>query len=305
MNFKKKFLTLSLTIFLFQYLSAQIFNSDHKDEKTSPWTNTNFKNHSTDFNFAIVSDRSGGHRSGIFEDAINKINKLRPDFVVSIGDLIDTKDFKADPTKFDDKEIRGRWLEINNILKHLNVPFFYTVGNNDIRNKRMETHWIEQFGKTYYYFTYMETLFIILNTEDTPGSRLGKINADQLNWLKTTLKENATVKGTFIFIHRPMWESENNQEWQKVEEIIKDRPLIIFAGHHHKYSKTVKNKHTYYTLATTGGASRLAGVDKGTFDHFVWVSMNDNQPTISNLILTGIWGDNPPEESKVFKIDTD
>ena len=41
------------------------------------------------FQFAIVADRTGGRRPGVFANAIRKLNLLQPDFVMSIGDLIE------------------------------------------------------------------------------------------------------------------------------------------------------------------------------------------------------------------------
>lgn len=293
----RTFLITGLTVLLIQCNTANQFESDHEQIKPTPWTNLNFKDQSKDFNFAIVSDRTGGERPGVFEDAIFKLNKLKPAFVISIGDLIGSRDYKIDSTKLNDRIIKEKWLELNKIVNQLEVPFFYTVGNNDIRNKKMENHWVEQFGQTYYYFMHNDILFIVLNTEDPPGRQYGKISDDQLNWFSTTLHKNESVKWTFVFLHRPMWLNDNNKDWQYIEEIMGDRSLTVFAGHKHEYSKTITNNHIYYALATTGGGSQLSGIKNGEFDHIVWVSMSDNGPAISNLMLNGIWGDNPPEEA--------
>ena len=299
-NIFKNLLILCLPISFFACNSDQTFESKHKQIEATPWTHLNFKDQSRDFNFAIVSDNSGGRRPGVFEDAIQKLNKLKPDFVISVGDLIETQDFKVDSAKFDDRLIKERWHEFNNIAKQLKVPFFYVAGNNDIRNSRMETHWIRQFGSTYYYFEHKNALFVILNSEDPPGNEFGEISEDQMSWLKTTLQENTSVRWTFIFLHRPMWLYDNNKDWQKIEELTMNRSLTVFAGHHHAYSKATANGHNYYGLATTGGASSLE-FEKGQFDHFSWVSMSDSIPQISNILLNGIWGDNP---SKVEKMDS-
>ncbi|MFC2125761.1 metallophosphoesterase family protein [Bacteroidota bacterium] len=287
-----------LFVLFIQCNTEPTFESDLEISEPTPWTNLNFNDQSRDFNFAIVSDRSGGNRPGIFKEAILKLNQLNPSFVLSIGDLIDSRDFKEDSAKLDDNLIKERWLEVNNIIKQLNAPFFFTVGNNDIRNRKMEAHWIKRFGYTYYYFKYQNTLFIILNSEDPPGNPYGAISERQLSWLERTLQENVSVRWTYIFLHRPIWQYSNNQDWRKIEELVRNRSLTVFAGHHHRYSKTNANDQVYYRLATTGGGNPLSGLEKGEFDHIVWVSMNDDGPKISNLLLNGIWGDDPPEEWK-------
>ena len=53
-----------------------------------PWTAKKFLNDPADFQFAIVSDRTGGPREGIFPKAVDKLNELRPEFVITVGDMI-------------------------------------------------------------------------------------------------------------------------------------------------------------------------------------------------------------------------
>ncbi|HHC80277.1 MAG TPA: metallophosphatase family protein, partial [Flavobacteriia bacterium] len=54
-----------------------------------PWTGETFKGGGDDFTFAIISDLNGGERQGVFNVAVAQINRLKPTFVLSIGDLID------------------------------------------------------------------------------------------------------------------------------------------------------------------------------------------------------------------------
>ena len=60
-----------------------------KSGSVHPWSNLDFNNDPDNFQFAIVTDRTGGHRAGVFEDAIRKLNLLQPEFVISVGDLIE------------------------------------------------------------------------------------------------------------------------------------------------------------------------------------------------------------------------
>src|SRR5690242_7591922 len=58
-------------------------------ESRNPWTSLNLNNKDRDFQFVIVTDRTGGHRPGVFGQAVKKINLLQPEFVISVGDLIE------------------------------------------------------------------------------------------------------------------------------------------------------------------------------------------------------------------------
>src|SRR5262249_4306557 len=58
-------------------------------EERNPWTSLRLNNGPDTFHFAIVSDRTGGHRARIFSQAVEQLNLLQPQFVVSVGDLIE------------------------------------------------------------------------------------------------------------------------------------------------------------------------------------------------------------------------
>src|SRR4051794_3056546 len=55
----------------------------------NPWTSLKLNNDPDQFRFAIVSDRTGGHRANVFAKAVHQINLMQPEFVMSVGDLIE------------------------------------------------------------------------------------------------------------------------------------------------------------------------------------------------------------------------
>src|SRR5262249_18792999 len=55
----------------------------------NPWTSIKLNNEADQFQFAVVSDRTGGHRDKIFSQAVARVNLLQPEFVMSVGDLIE------------------------------------------------------------------------------------------------------------------------------------------------------------------------------------------------------------------------
>lgn len=59
-----------------------------KDPKHNPWTKLKMYDDRDTFQFAIVGDRTGKARNGVFDDAIHKLNLIKPEFVMSVGDLI-------------------------------------------------------------------------------------------------------------------------------------------------------------------------------------------------------------------------
>ena len=127
----------------------------------------------------------------------------------------------------------------------------------------------------------------------------GKIPDEQLEWAEAELRSHADARWTFVFLHQPLWEYDERQKssggpgtgFQKLQEALGERDYTIFAGHHHRYLKSVRGDRKYVKLATTGGSSRLRGPEQGEFDHVAWVTMTQDGPVIANLLLDGILND--------------
>jgi hypothetical protein len=262
-------------------------------EKVNPWNHLKLNNDPAVFRFAIVTDRTGGARAGIFERAVDQLNLLQPEFVVTIGDLI--QGGSEEPDKID-----TQWREFNGFIAKLEMPFFYVPGNHDLYNKVMEQRWNVHFGKLYYHFLYKDVLFLLLNTDDPPKTKAGKLGGEQIAWAKKVLQENAGVRWTLVFLHRPVWAEKEVAAtgWPEVEKVLTGRKYTVFAGHRHVYKRFERNGMRYYQLATTGGSSKLRGRVVGEFDHLVWVTMKDNGPVLANLMMDGIL----PEDLSLPKV---
>jgi hypothetical protein len=265
----------------------------------TPWTHTEFLDNPDNFQFAIVSDRAGGRREGVFSRAVEKVNLLQPEFVLSVGDLI--RGYTDDEAL-----LREERDEFEDRVSRLEMPFFYVLGNHDISNPVMAGVWEKRYGRRYYSFIYKDVLFLCLDSVDLPDHRFG-IGEKQAAWARGVIGEHQDVRWTFVFMHAPLWLSE---EWAtpenkgatrfgQVEEALKGRPYTVFAGHHHTYTKYVRHNQHYFALATTGGGSRLGGASTGQFDHITWVTMAKDGPRISHLLLDGILDENVlTEETK-------
>lgn len=117
--------------------------------------------------FVIVGDRTGEHRPGVFEHAMDQVNLLQPNFVINIGDLIEGY-------TEDTAEITREWDEVESAIDKLQMPFFHVVGNHDMGNEVLRQAWNARLGRDYYHFVKNGVLFIALNTEDPPSGRVDK-----------------------------------------------------------------------------------------------------------------------------------
>jgi hypothetical protein len=262
-------------------------------EKANPWTNLELNNDPDQFQFAIVSDRTGGHRAQVFSQAVARINLMQPQFVLCVGDLIEGGKKKPE-------QVLAEWKEFDGYVNQLQMPFYYVPGNHDVAFAQNDKIWQDRYGRRWYHFVYRKVLFLCLNTEDPPGS--SSIGKEQVAYAKKALEDNKDVRHTIVALHKPVWTypEKTRAGWLEVEKALADRKYTVFCGHVHRYRKYVRQGRNYYQLATTGGGSKMRGVEYGEFDHVVWVTMKKDGPVFANLLLDGILPDDlkTPESSE-------
>ncbi|MEO6992049.1 MAG: metallophosphoesterase, partial [Lacunisphaera sp.] len=246
-----------------------------------------------DFRFAILPDRNGGMRPGIFEDAIAKIELLQPAFVITIGDLIDG--YTTDPKKW-----QAEWDEFDGIVAGLKMPFYFVPGNHDLSNAVLLDAWKKRRGDPWYSFVYKNVLFVCLNTEDRPFGGLG---GQQITWAKQTLADHPDVRWTLLFFHRPLWMDQDEAGYEQVRAALKGRNYTVFSGHLHHYVAGERDGMKHYVLATVGGESKVRGNEVGEFDHLTWVTMKSTGPIVVNLQLDGIVPDDVVTEAMLPRVD--
>ena len=307
-------------------LSGTLFaheGHDHDDEKTppaakvsaivteqglilpetgsqKPWSAKPVLNDPQRFQIAIVSDHTGGHRPGVWMHAVRNLNLLRPEFVVSVGDLIEG--YSTDPAVID-----AQWKEFLGFIDQMEMKFFFVSGNHDVSNPVMHKIWRERFGRAWYSFDYKHVHFVCLCSED-PHAEIG---AEQMQWLREDLAAHKDARWTLVFLHKPLWTEAERElaagnpdrtHWKQVEELLSDRPHNVFAGHTHNYVQFVRNRTKYYQFATTGGASMLRGPKYGEFDHIVWLTMEQDGPHLANILLDGVLAPDVVTEEKIGQL---
>ncbi len=251
-----------------------------------PWTDAPHLNDPDRFHIAIMTDRTGGHRPGIWMKGIRAVNLLRPEFVVSVGDLIEGY-------TEDRQQVEAEWQEFLGMIDQLQMKFFFVAGSHDLTNPMMHKVWRKHFGKEWYSFDYKGVHFICLSSED-PQTHLGE---KQLAWLEEDLNQHTAARWTLVFLHKPLWSyarrdiaagNPDSTGWTQAESLLGARPHTVFAGHTHHYVQFDRNGAKYFQLATTGGGSQLRGKPYGEFDHVMWLTMEKDGPHVANLMLDGV-----------------
>lgn len=111
--------------------------------------------------FAVIGDRTGLARPGVFEQAVKQADMLRPEFLINVGDLVEG--YTADSA-----EVAREWGHIEQAVNAMRTPFFYVVGNHDMGNQQMLDYWRGKRGNPWYAFEWKGALFLVLDTEDPP-----------------------------------------------------------------------------------------------------------------------------------------
>jgi hypothetical protein len=279
----------------------------------NPWTHLNFNHKASDFQFAILGDQTGYIDWEVFKDAIGKVNLLQPEFVMTVGDLIEGN--KPEPEIVDQQ-----WDDFDAQVNRLQMPFFYVPGNHDLRlvgnSKICAKKWRERLGRTYYHFKYHDVLFLCVSTEDFPpvqeytwaNSHIGQA---QVAYFKKVLEENKDVRWTMVFMHEPLYEKAffktyGHNGWEGIEAALQGRKYTVLAGHTHTHDKIIRKGQKYITLATTGGGKNHAkkGPHVGDFDHITWCTMKEDGPVFANIEVDGIWDEEVYSRERAHFVQT-
>ena len=217
--------------------------------------------------FAVFGDRTGGPAAGIhvLADAVEEMNLLGPDLVMTVGDLIEGYNQPA------------QWLrqmqEFRDVMGKLQMPWFPVAGNHDIYwggpGKPVgehESNYEEHFGPLWYAFEHKGSRFIVLYSDEgdpTTGRRSfnvpqsQKMSAAQYSWLQGVLDSAASSQHVFVFLHHPRWlKGGYGEDWERVHALlaVAGNVRAVFAGHIHVMRHDgVRDGIEYVTLATTGG----------------------------------------------------
>lgn len=230
-----------------------------------PQIGSSLKNTPTGETEAIGQDRSVRNDSFNWNNTIKKALSLVPNasFMISAGDQISIRDKKANNEQalaYTENEIEYAGYLSPEPLK--SFPVATTLGNHDAVSGNYSYHFnnpnTSTLGSTVgggnYYYTYGNTLFIMLNTNNT--------NAEEhKQFIEQAVAEAGDVTWKVVTLHQDIYGSgEHSNEPEIAELRYKLVPIfeendidVVLTGHDHTYARSkilkggVKEESTFLT----------------------------------------------------------
>jgi len=231
--------------------------------------------------FAVIGDRTGSHQPGIYEQIVGEIEGMKPDFVLSVGDMIEGY-------TGDTMEIKRQRDEYKTILKPLTVPIYFAPGNHDITDSTYIELYKRQVGEPYYSFDIRGVHFIVL--DNSCFDSVSAFPKEQLDWLISDLNKNKSAAYTIAFFHKPFWiETIANGKPDTLHALfVKYGVDAVFSGHYHTYFSGRFNDILYTGMGSSGGACYPGPT--GLQYHFAWVTIDKDGIWIAPMKIGGVLG---------------
>ena len=210
-----------------------------------------------EFHFVQISDSHMGFNKpanpdvdATFRAAIDKINSLpqEPDFIIHTGDLTHT----SKPEEFD---------KLDQLLKSARPKqTFFVPGEHDTSIDDGKQY-LARYGKDtkglgWYSFNHKDVHFVGLsNVAVLEG--LGKLGAEQLQWLQEDLKSQPSSRPVVVFAHIPLWSVYPEWGWgtadsaEALNYLKRFGSVTILNGHIHQVMQKVEGNVTFHTAMST------------------------------------------------------
>jgi hypothetical protein len=277
---------------------------------------------SAHFTFVVAGDDRPATETSTPTATIGEIfaeaAKLKPAFIALLGDTVYGKDDK------DQQLVAEEYQKFLQLAAGAGVPVFNAPGNHEMDDKHdhpsatMES-WYKQYTESLPYgaFTYGNSRFIALNTDDLPGSTCagtaaanagdsgksgksgkagksgksgkqkfaGDLSNAQLGVLQTELENDKAITNVFIFMHRPIYAQKKSSRLAKscrdeLEKLFAKYANVryVLASHEHLYYQPSKLDHAPPpSYVVSGGAG--APLAKGGFYNYLVFTVDGSQVT--------------------------
>ncbi len=224
--------------------------------------------------FAVIGDRTGGVVPGIYGRIVKEIDRLKPDFVLNVGDMIEG--YSED--KF---EVRKQYEAYKKLLEPLTMPIYPVPGNHDIWDDDAVDLYKECIGEPYYSFDRRGVHFVMLDSGRYES--IEDLEDDQIKWLEQDLATHDDALYTIAVLHKPFWiENIAKGKADKLHDIFVAHGVdAVFTGHYHCYFAGEYDGVKYTSVGSSGGGTREDAA--GLMYHFVWATFDGEKLSLAPI----------------------
>ncbi|MCY1719421.1 metallophosphoesterase [Prolixibacteraceae bacterium Z1-6] len=256
--------------------------------------NRNLQNEES-FTFAFLTDihiRPDMNAPMGFQMAIDKVNQLNPDFVLTGGDLI------FDAMRGNQAHSDTLFTLYKQMSTNFNMPVYNCLGNHDLfaiyaESPESSDHpdykygmFGRYLGDTYYSFDHKGWHFIVLNSLDVTENKryTGIFNEEEMKWLKSDLEKVDKSTPIVITTHLPMLTTRaqingsdgkgNVSNSAEVFKLMENHNLkLILQGHIHWKEYGVVNDRIHFITGGSIAGNGWKGRRHNTKEGFVFVKV--------------------------------
>ena len=277
---QKKILSILLLLFIGQFTFCQMVKTEAVENE---------------FTFAFLTDihlKPEMDAPKGFQMAIDKVNELKPDFVLTGGDLV------YDAMRGNQARCDTLFSLYKEMCTGFNMPVYNCLGNHDLfaiyeESPESSNHpdykygmFERYFGKTYYSFDHKGWHFVVLNSLDVTENKRyqGVFSEEELTWLKADLAKVDLQTPVVVTSHLPIITTRaqikgsegrgNVSNSLEVFNLLEPFEKVLFLqGHiHWKEYGVVNDKFHFFTGGSIAG-NGWKGRRHNTKDGFVLITV--------------------------------
>ena len=260
-----------------------------------------YAGHASAFRIAVISDMNGSYGSVAYDrevhDAVREIIRLKPDVVISNGDMVAGQRRPL----LSAEDVNAMWRAfheaVSDPFQQAGIPFLVTPGNHDASGYSGFEGEREIFRQQWaprapdgvdhdWPFAYAwERNGVRLISLD--ATTIGRLPTSQIEWL---MGLGRSAGSTIVFSHLPLHPFAQDRRDDLIIDPALSRTLeqigvdVHLSGHHHAYYPGSDGKIAYVSQACLGGGPRtLIGASEKSPKGFTLLEIEDGRIVVMAL----------------------